>query len=150
LLFIVACEYSNDSDERMREFRVISAILIRKRNYKITVARKSALAKARSDFGFDSIYDLSVERDIIVRKIDISRLRDQGQPKKQKEDSGVHVREIIRNGFHGKRLVCGCDYDHEHELPTAIPSGGGHDSRYIRSLHRPVTPAAAGSFTAFI
>ena len=72
---------------------MISAVLIRKRNYKITVARKSALAKARSDFGFDPIDDLSVERHIIVRKIDISRLRDQGQRKKQKEDSEVHVRE---------------------------------------------------------
>ena len=86
----------------MREFRVISAILISKRNYKIAFARKSALAKARSDFGFDPIYDLSVKRDIIVRKIDISRLRDQGKPKNQKEDSEVHVREIISNGFHGK------------------------------------------------
>ena len=101
-MFIVAREHSNDSDERMREFRVISAVLIPKRNYKIAFARKSALAKTRSDFGFDPIYDLRVERHIIVRKIDISRLRDQGQPKKQKEDSGVHIREIISNGFHGK------------------------------------------------
>ena len=58
-----------------------------------------------------------------------SCLRDQGKPKKQKEDSEVHVREITSNGFHGKALVCRSDYDHEHELPTAIPSGGGHDSR---------------------
>jgi hypothetical protein len=94
----------------MREFGVISAILIRKRNYKIAFARKSALAKARSDFGFDPIYDLSVKRDIIIRKIDISRLRDQGQPK-QKEDSEVHVRENTSNGFHGKALVCRSDYD---------------------------------------
>ena len=86
----------------MREFRVIFAILVRERNYKIAFARKSALAKARSDFGFDRIYDLSVERHIVIRKIDISRLRDQRKPKKQKEDSEVHVREIISNGFHGK------------------------------------------------
>ena len=100
-LFVVR-EYSNDSNERMREFRVIFAILVRERNYKIAFARKSALAKARSDFGFDRIYDLSVERHIVIRKIDISRLRDQRKPKKQKEDSEVHVREIISNGFHGK------------------------------------------------
>jgi hypothetical protein len=99
----------------MGEFRVISAILIRKRNDKIAVARKSAPAKARSDFGFDPIYDLSVERHIIVRKIDISRLRHQGKAK-QKEDSEVHAREIISNGFHGKALVCHSDYDHQHEL----------------------------------
>jgi hypothetical protein len=77
-------------------------------------------------------------------------MRDQGKSKNQKQDSEVHVREITSNGFHGKALVCRSAYDHEHELPTAIPSGGGHDSRYIRSLHRPVTAAAAGSFTAFI
>ena len=86
----------------MREFRVIFAILVRERNYQIAFARKSALAKARSDFGFDRIYDLSVERHIVIRKIDISRLRDQRKPKKQKEDSEVHVREITSNGFHGK------------------------------------------------
>src|SRR6476619_5162076 len=100
----------------MRDFRVISAILIRKRNDKITVACKRALAKARSDLGFDPIYDLSVERHIIVRKIDISRLRDQRQPEKQEEYSQVHVGEITSNGFHGKALVYGSDNDHEHEL----------------------------------
>src|SRR6476660_4441525 len=100
----------------MRDFRVISAILIRKRNDKITVACKRALAKARSNLGFDPIYDLSVERHIIVRKIDISRLRDEGKPKKQKEDSQVHVVEIISNSSHEKALVCCSDYDHEHEL----------------------------------
>ena len=100
----------------MREFRVISAILIRKRNYEIAFVRKSALAKARSDFGFDPIYDLSVERHIIVRKIDISRLRDQRQPEKQEEYSQVHVGEITSNGFHGKALVYGSDNDHQREL----------------------------------
>jgi hypothetical protein len=78
--------------------------------------RKGTIAKARSDFGFDPINDLSVQRHIIVRKIDISRLRDQGKPKKQKEDSEVHVGEITSNGFHGKALVCGSDNDHEQEL----------------------------------
>ena len=82
----------------MREFRVISAILIRKRNDKIALACKGAIAKAMSDFGFDSVYDLSVERHIIVRKIDISLekspLRHQGKPKEQKADSQVHVCEI--------------------------------------------------------
>ena len=38
-LFVVR-EHPNDGDERMREFRVISAVLIRKRNYKITLVRK--------------------------------------------------------------------------------------------------------------
>jgi len=133
----------------MREFRVISAVLIRKRNYKIALTRKGTIAKARSGFGFDPIYNLRVERHIIVRKINISRLRHQGIPKKQKKDSEVHVREITSNGFQGKTLVCRSDYDHEHELLTAIPSGD-HDSYYIRSRHRPGTPAAAGSFTAFI
>jgi hypothetical protein len=94
----------------MREFRMISAVLIRKRNYKIALASKSALANARSNFAFDPIYDLSVERHIIFRKINLSleksRLRDQGKSKKQKEDSEVHVREITSNGFHGKTLVC--------------------------------------------
>ena len=105
-MFIVAREHSNDSDERMREFRVISAVLIRKRNYKIALARKGTIAKARSGFGFDPIYNLRVERHIIVRKINISRLRHQGIPKKQKEDSEVHVREITSNGFYEKALVC--------------------------------------------
>jgi len=86
----------------MREFRVISAVLIRKRNYKIALVRKGAIAKARRDFDFDPIYDLSVQRHIVVRKINISRLRHHRKPKKQKEDSEVHVREIISNGFHGK------------------------------------------------
>jgi hypothetical protein len=122
----------------MREFGVISAILIRKRNYKIAFARKRALPKARSDFGFNPVYDLSIERHIIVRKIDISRLRNQGKPKKQKEDSAVHIREIISNGFHGKALVCRCDYDHEHQFAMAIPPGGGHDFPLHPSLHRPV------------
>jgi hypothetical protein len=103
----------------MREFRVISAILIRKRNYKIAFARKSAFAKARSDFGSDPVDDLTVERYIIVRKIDIllekSRLCDQGKPKKQKENSAVHIREIISNGFHGKALVCRPHYDRQHD-----------------------------------
>src|SRR4029077_2022843 len=94
----------------MREFRVISAVLIRKRNYKITLVRKGTIAKARSNFGFDPIYDLSVQRHIIVRRIDISRLRHQRKPKKQKEDSKVHVRKITINGFHGKTLVCPSDY----------------------------------------
>ena len=120
----------------MREFRVISAILIRKRNYKIALAPKGAITKARSNFGFDPINDLRVERHIIIRKIDISRLRDHGRPKKQKEDSEVHVGEITGNGFHGKALVCRSDYD-EHQSAKAIPSGGGHDSRYTRSLHHP-------------
>ena len=75
----------------MREFRVISAILIRKRDYEIAFSSQSALAKARRDFGFDQIYDLSVERHVIVREIDISRLRHQGKVKKQKQDSEVHV-----------------------------------------------------------
>jgi hypothetical protein len=138
----------------MREFRVISAILIRKRNYKIAFSRKSALAKARGDFGFDPVYDLTVERYIIVRKIDIllekSRLCDQGKPNKQKENSAVHIREIISNGFHGKALVCRSDYDDEHQLAIAIPPGCGHDF----PLHPEPTPAgtpdAAGSLTAFI
>ena len=37
--WFVVREHPNDGDERMREFRVISAVLIRKRNYKITLAR---------------------------------------------------------------------------------------------------------------
>jgi len=94
----------------MREFRVISAVLIRKRNYKIALVRKGAIAKARRDFRFDPIYDLCVERHIIIRKIDISRRRHQGKPKKQKEDSEVHVREITSNGFYEKALVCRSDY----------------------------------------
>src|SRR6476660_3323188 len=95
----------------MREFRVISAVLIRKRNYEITLVRKGTVAKARSNFGFDPIYNLSVQRHIIVRKIDISRLRHQRKQKKQKEDSEVHVREITSHGFHGKTLVRHSDYD---------------------------------------
>ena len=118
-MFIVVREYSNDSDERMREFGVISAILIRERNDKIPFAGKRAIAEARSDLGFDPVYDLTVERYIIVRKIDISleksRLCDQGKPKKQKEDSAVHIREIISHGFYGKALVCRSDYDRQHD-----------------------------------
>ena len=38
---------------------------------KITIARIRAFTKAMRDFGFDPIYDLLVERHIVVRKIDI-------------------------------------------------------------------------------
>jgi hypothetical protein len=58
--------------------------LIRKRDDKITLPGKRAIAEARSDFGFDPVYDLSVERHIIIRKIDIplekSRLHHHGKP----------------------------------------------------------------------
>ena len=68
----------------MREFRMISAVLIRKRDDKITLPGKVAIAEARSDFGFDPVYDLSVKRHIIIREIDIplekSRLRHYGKP----------------------------------------------------------------------
>ena len=111
----------------MREFRVISAVLIRKRNYKIALVRKGTFAQARSDFGFDPIYDLRVERHIIVRKIDVSRLRDQRKPKKQKEDSEVHVREIISNGFSLKGGSLPFEIRNHH----AVPSGAKADFRYI-------------------
>ena len=70
----------------MRKFRVISAVLVSKRNDEIPIARIIAFTKAARDFGFDTIYDLRVERHIVVRKIDIpleqTRLRDDGQSKK--------------------------------------------------------------------
>ena len=55
----------------MRKFRVISAVLVSKRNDEIPIARISAFAEAGRNFGFDTIYDLRVEGHIIVRKIDI-------------------------------------------------------------------------------
>ena len=77
---------SNDRDKRVRMFRVIPAVFVSKRNDEIPIARIIALTKAGRDFGFDTIYDLRVERHIVVRKIDIPRgqacLRDDRQSKK--------------------------------------------------------------------
>ena len=55
----------------MREFRIIPVIFVRKRNDEIAITSIRAFTKATRDFGFDSIYDLLVERHIVVRKIDI-------------------------------------------------------------------------------
>ena len=55
----------------MREFRIVPVIFIAKGMMKIMIARIRALTKAIRDFGFDSIYDLLVERHIVVREIDI-------------------------------------------------------------------------------
>jgi hypothetical protein len=79
----------------VREFRVVPAVLVGKRKDEIPIARITALTKAGRDFGFDTIHDLRVERHIIVRKIDIpleqARLRDDGQSKKEDEDSEKRI-----------------------------------------------------------
>src|SRR5260370_42535217 len=72
---------ANDRDKRVGIFRVVAAVLISKRNNEIAVVVQRTLAKARRDVGFDPVYNLSVKRQIIVRKIHIC-LRDDGQSKK--------------------------------------------------------------------
>ena len=76
-------------------FRVVPAVFVSKRNDEIPIARVTALTKAGRDFGFDTIYDLRVERHIVVRKIDIPLeqvcLRDAGQSKKEDEDSEKRI-----------------------------------------------------------
>jgi hypothetical protein len=76
-------------------FRVVSAVLVSKRNDEIAIARIIALTKAGRDLGFDTIYDLRVEGHIIVRKIDIpleqTSLRYAGQSKKEDEDSEKRI-----------------------------------------------------------
>ena len=88
---LVIRQHSDDRDKRVRMFRVVPAVLVSKRNDEIPISRISALTKAGRDFGFDTIYDLRVEGHIIVRKIDIpleqTSLRDDGQSKKEDEDS---------------------------------------------------------------
>jgi hypothetical protein len=74
---------------------VVPAVFVSKRNDEIPIARIIAFTKAGRDFGFDTIYDLRVERHIIVRKIDIpleqTCLRDDGQSKKEDEDSEKRI-----------------------------------------------------------
>ena len=78
---LVIRKHSNDRDKRVRKFRVIPLVLISKRNDEIAIARISALTKASRDFGFDTIYDLSVEGHIIIRKIDILPCATMGKAK---------------------------------------------------------------------
>jgi hypothetical protein len=87
----------------MREFRVISFVLIGERNYEVPFGREAAFAQPGSDIGFNPIYDLLVERHIIVRKIDISRPRDQRTPKKQKEESELHLVKLSATAFMERR-----------------------------------------------
>ena len=83
---LVISQHSDDRDKRVRMFRVVPAVLVSKRNDEIPIARIISFTKAARDFGFDTIYDLPVERHIVVRKIDIpleqTCLRDDGQSKK--------------------------------------------------------------------
>lgn len=78
-------------------FRVVPAVFVSKRNDEITIARARGLAQATRDLGFDAIYDLIVERDIIAGKIDISRdcLRDMRSKKKREQSE-----EPAKRGFH--------------------------------------------------
>ena len=95
----------------MGKFRVVAAVLISERNHEVALAGQRALAKARRDLGFDPIYDLVVERLIVVRKIDIpldqAGLCDQRQTKKQNEGFKGHADQIPRNGPNGKMLIRG-------------------------------------------
>ena len=65
---------------------MVPAVFVSKRNDEIPIAPITALTKAGRDFGFDTIYDLRVEGDIIIRKIDIpleqACLRDDRESKK--------------------------------------------------------------------
>src|SRR3954469_7829219 len=95
----------------MREFGVISVVLVGERDHKIALGRQGALAKPGSDFGLDPTDDLLVERHIVICEIDIllgqSRLRHQRKPQKCKENSEVHVGYLTENAFQWKVLVCG-------------------------------------------
>jgi hypothetical protein len=69
-LFVIG-EHSNHRHERVRRFRIVSVIFVGERNDEIAIARIRAFTQAVRDFGFDAIYDLLVQRHIVVRKIDI-------------------------------------------------------------------------------
>src|ERR1043166_6143693 len=78
--------------------RMIPAVLVSERNDEVAIARAPGLAQASRDLGFDTIYDLIVERDIIAGKIDSPRdcLR-HVRSKKEGEQ-----REELERGFHRK------------------------------------------------
>ena len=90
-------------------FRMVPAVLVSKRNDEIPIARIIAFTKAARDFGFDTIYDLRVERHIVVRKIDIpleqTCLRDYWPTKKQEEGSKRHIDELTGNDSYWKSWV---------------------------------------------
>src|SRR6266513_1303592 len=78
-------------------FRVVPAVFVSKRNDEIAIARAPGLAQASRDFGFDTIYDLLVERHVIAGKIDGPRgcLRHiRGEKKREQSE------EPARRGFH--------------------------------------------------
>jgi hypothetical protein len=80
-------------------FRVVPAIFVSKRNDEIAIARTPALTKAGRDFGFDTINDLRVERDVIAGKIDILLDCLRGMRSKKKREQGE---EPAKRGFHGE------------------------------------------------
>lgn len=57
---------SNDRDKRVGKFRVVPAVLVRKRNDEIAIVGIRALAQAGRDLGFDPIYNLRVKRVIVM------------------------------------------------------------------------------------
>ncbi len=57
---------ANDRNKRMRKFRIVAGVLIGKRNDKTAIVRIGAFTQASRDFGFDAIYDLRVQRQIIA------------------------------------------------------------------------------------
>ena len=76
---------------------MVSVVLVGERNHEIAFGGQGFVAEPWSDPGFNCIYDLFVERDLVVGKIDVSfgeaRLRDEGDCKNQGEDSERHAVE---------------------------------------------------------
>src|SRR5687768_8208488 len=77
--------------------RVVPAVLVSKRNDEIAIARALGFAQASQDLGFDAIYDLLVEWQVIPGKIDFARdcLRDRRSRKKCEQND-----EPAKRGFH--------------------------------------------------
>ena len=75
---------------------MIAFILVSKRDDEVALLRQWSIAQPRSDIAFNSIYDLGIERHIVVRKIDVASgklsLREKDEPEKEKEPSPLHVR----------------------------------------------------------
>src|SRR5687768_3307728 len=77
--------------------RMVPAVFVSKRNDEIAIARALGFAQASQNLGFDAIYDLLVERQVIAGKIGFPRgcLRDRRSEKKQEQS------EVPANrGFH--------------------------------------------------
>jgi hypothetical protein len=140
-LFVIG-EHSNHRHERVRKFRIVSVIFVRKRNDEIAIARIRAFTKTIRDFSFDAIYDLLVERHLVVRKIDI-RLQpagvcNQGQREKDDECSEgapVSITKERSEVSKLKRAFPATPDQHASVLrgSQVLADAPGHSSQFVRA-----------------